>query len=178
MEALRTQGGRAKCNPPLRSQEHVDGLWEQLRDGRIDIVTSDHSPYPLDLKETPDIFEAHAGMPGVETLGTLLYSEGVAPGRIGLDRFVQLVASRPAAIFGLSQKGRLEPGADADFVIFDPNVEWTLDEGETHYGVGWSPYHGRSVRGRVASTWLRGSCIYADGEISGEPGTGQFISPS
>jgi allantoinase len=178
MEALRTLGGRAKCNPPLRAKEYVDGLWEQLQDGLIDIVTSDHSPYPLSLKETPDIFEAYAGMPGVETLGTLLYSEGVATGRIALDRFVQLVASGPAAVFGLGTKGRLEPGADADFVIFDANAEWTLDEGETHYGVGWSPYHGRRVQGRVASTWLRGSCVYANGEIKGEPGTGQFTRPS
>lgn len=178
LDALRVQGGRAKCNPPLRSQDDVDGLWSQLQEGLIDIVTSDHSPYPLHLKETPDIFEAAAGMPGVETLGTLLYSEGVARGRIGLERFLQLVASGPAAIFGFDHKGRIEAGADADFVIFDANAEWTLDEATTHHAVGWSPYHGRDVCGRVLSTWLRGICVYADGEITAQPGTGQFISPS
>jgi allantoinase len=177
MDALRELGGRAKCNPPLRSQEDVEGLWRQVQQGRIDIVTSDHSPYPLRRKETADIFDAYAGMPGAETLGTLLYSEGVATGRIGLGRFLELVSSGPAALFGFRQKGRLQPGADADFVVFDPTAEWTLDEREMHYAVGWSPYQGRPVQGRVVSTWLRGRCVHADGEITAEPGDGCFVSP-
>jgi allantoinase len=177
MDALRDLGGRAKCNPPLRSQESVDGLWTQLRDGVIDIVTSDHSPYPLHRKETDNIFDAFAGMPGVETLGTLLYSEGVATGKMGLDRFLEVVASGPAKIFGFEAKGRLQPGADADFVVFDPNADWTLDEGDMHYAVGWSPYHARAVRGRVVSTWLGGRRIYHDGEITAQPGSGRFVRP-
>jgi dihydroorotase (multifunctional complex type) len=139
MDALTEQGGRAKCNPPLRSQESVDGLWAQLQDGLIDIVTSDHSPYPLHRKETENIFDAFAGMPGAETLGTLLYSEGVATGRIGLDRFVELVSSGPARTFGLETKGRLAEGADGDFVVFDPDAEWVLDEA----------WEGRARAGRV-----------------------------
>ncbi len=178
MEALREQGGRAKCNPPLRSRDDVDGLWEQLSRGSIDIVTSDHSPYPLHHKETADIFDAYAGMPGVETLGTLLYSEGVAAGRIGMGRFLELVSAGPADLFGFQRKGRLHRGADADFVVFDPTAEWTLDEKELHYAVGWSPYHGRRVRGRVLSTWLRGRCVYEDGVVLGNPGTGRFVAPS
>jgi allantoinase len=178
MDALREIGGRAKCNPPLRSQEMVDGLWARLQDGGIDLVTSDHSPYPLHRKETPDIFDAFAGMPGVETLGPLLYSEGVVSGRLGLGRFLDLVAAVPAGVFGLSGKGRREPGADADFVVFDPDAEWTVNDEATHYAVGWSPYHGRAVRGAVVSTWLGGACIYADGEVSAGPGTGRFIRPS
>lgn len=178
MEALREMGARAKCNPPLRSQEDVDGLWRQVQQGRVDIVTSDHSPYPLQRKETADIFEAYAGMPGAATLGTLLYSEGVATGRIGLGRFLELVSSGPAALFGFRQKGRLETGADADFVVLDPSAEWTLDERAMHYAVGWSPYHGRPVRGRVVSTWLRGHCVHADGDITAEPGTGRFVRPT
>jgi allantoinase len=176
MDALRELGGRAKCNPPLRSQEDVDGLWKQVQDGTVDIVTSDHSPYPLYRKETEDIFEAYAGMPGAETLGTLLYSEGVATGRIGLGRFLDLVASGPADVFGLEQKGRLSEGADADFVVFDPNNEWTLDESEMHYAVGWSPYQGRPVRGCVVSTWLRGRCVYEGGQVRAEPGSGRFVA--
>ena len=178
MDALREQGGRAKCNPPLRSQEVVDGLWTQVQEGLIDIVTSDHSPYPLQYKETDDIFDAYAGMPGVETLGTLLYSEGVANGRIGLGRFLQLVSSGPATVFGFGQKGRLAAGADADFVVFDPDAEWTVNERELLHPVGWSPFHGHEVRGRVVSTWLRGRRVYGDEEITAEPGTGRFISPA
>jgi allantoinase len=177
MDALREQGGRAKCNPPLRDRDAVSGLWDQLQEGVIDIVTSDHSPYPLHRKETQDIFEAYAGLPGVETLGTLLYSEGVAEGRIELGRFVELVSAGPAALFGLEGKGRLEPGADADFVVFDPNAEWTLDEADMHYAAGWSPFHGQAVRGKVRSTWLRGRCVADNGDIA-EPGAGQFVRPS
>jgi allantoinase len=177
MEALREQGGRAKCNPPLRAREDVDRLWQLLADGAIDIVTSDHSPYPLERKETADIFDALAGMPGVETLGTLLYSEGVASGRIDLARFLELVCSGPAELMGLARKGRLARGADADFVIFDPDAAWTLDESDLHHAVTWSPYHGREVRGRVISTWLRGRCIYAHNDVVAEPGSGRFVRP-
>ncbi len=178
MDALREIGGRAKCNPPLRSEDEVRGLWEQLASGAIDIVTSDHSPYPLRHKETESIFDAYAGMPGVETLGTLLYSEGVATGRISLARFVELVCSGPADIFGLRRKGRIEVGADADLVVFDPDAEWTVNESGLHHAVEWSPYHGRPTRGRVVSTWLRGQRVYADGAVTVGPGTGSFVRPS
>ena len=178
MDALREMGGRAKCNPPLRSADAVDGLWDRLANGSIDIVTSDHSPYPLHRKETDDIFDAFAGMPGVETLGPLLFSEGVATGRIELARFVELVASGPADLFGLEGKGRLAPGADADFVVFDPHAEWSVDEAALHYAVGWSPYHGRSVTGRVEATWLRGSPVFEDGVVTGAPGDGTFVRPT
>jgi len=178
MDALTELGGRAKCNPPLRNQEAVDGLWTQVQEGLVDIVTSDHSPYPLHRKETDDIFEAYAGMPGAETLGTLLFSEGVATGRLGMGRFLDLVCSGPASIFGLTQKGRLAVGADADFVVFDPAAEWIIDETMMHYAVGWSPYHGMSVRGRVASTWLRGQCVAREGHVIAEPGFGRFVRPT
>jgi allantoinase len=178
MDALSEMGGRAKCNPPLRTQDDVDGLWRQIQSGAIDIVTSDHSPYPLHRKETENIFDAFAGMPGAETLGPLLYSEGVAAGRIDLARFLDLVASGPAKIFGLSRKGRLEAGADADFVVFDPDAAWTVDEDTMHYAVGWSPYHGRAARGKVRSTWVGGRCVYEDGSVVAEPGAGSFVGPT
>ncbi|NJD19622.1 MAG: amidohydrolase family protein [Gemmatimonadetes bacterium] len=177
MDALRGLGGRAKCNPPLRSREAVDGLWTRLQDGRIDIVTSDHSPYALQQKETENIFDALAGMPGVETLGPLLFSEGVATGRITLERFLELVARGPADVFGLTRKGRLAVDADADFVVFDPDAEGTLDQAALHYVAGWSPFHGRPVRGRVVSTWLGGRCVHDGGAVVGRPGTGRFVSP-
>jgi allantoinase len=177
MEELTRQGGRAKCNPPLRTREDADGLWERIGDGRIDIVTSDHSPYPLHRKDTPDIFDAFAGLPGAETLGPLLYSEGVAAGRIDLGRFLHLVAEGPADVFGLRTKGRLAAGTDADFVVFDPDASWTVDEARMHTAVGWSPYHGREARGRVVSTWVRGRCVFANDVVTGEPGAGRFVAP-
>lgn len=176
-DALTEQGGRAKCNPPLRTQEDVDGLWDRIRDGKIDIVTSDHSPYPLHRKETENIFDAYAGIPGAETLGVLLFSEGVSKGRIELDRFLELVCSGPADVFGFTHKGRLSVGADADFVIFHPTAEWTLRDEDLHYQVGASPYAGMKVTGQVCETWVRGHRVYHGGAVTGQPGTGQFIHP-
>ena len=176
-DALTEQGGRAKCNPPLRTQEDVHGLWDRIRDGRIDIVTSDHSPYPLFRKETDNIFDAYAGIPGAETLGPLLFSEGVAKGRIELDRFLELVCSGPADVFGFSRKGRLTEGADADFVIFHPTAEWTVDDDDLHYQVGASPYAGMDVTGQVCETWVRGHRVYHRGSVVGQPGTGAFVRP-
>ena len=177
-EALAEHGGRMKCNPPLRTQQDVDGLWERLIDGRIDMVTSDHSPYPLFRKETSDIFDAYAGIPGVETLGALLYSAGVATGRLSLSRFLELVCSGPADVFGFSQKGRLQEGADADFVVFNPDATWIVDDEALHYAVGASPYVGMTVSGRVESTWVRGLSVYSEGVVSATAGAGQFVRPT
>ncbi len=176
-DALTKMGGRAKCNPPLRTQEDVDGLWERIVDGRIDIVTSDHSPYPLYRKETANIFDAYAGIPGAETLGALLYSAGVSEGRIGLNRFLELVCSGPADLFGFAPKGRLAPGMDADFVIFDPDATWQVDDARLHYKVGVSPYQGMTATGQVESTWLRGSCVFENDLVTGAAGGGQFVRP-
>ena len=177
-QALRSLGGRAKCNPPLRTRGDVDALWERLRNRKIDIVTSDHSPYPLADKETGSIFEAYAGLPGAETLGALLYSEGVARGRISLATFVEALAEQPANIFGLIRKGCLEVGRDADFVIFNPHREQILEERKLHHKCGWSPYHGQTVRGSIEATYLRGSCVYRDGCVVASPGTGHFVRPA
>lgn len=176
-EALRRIGGRAKCCPPLRTEVDVYTLWDYLQDRKIDIVTSDHSPYLLSKKDTPDIFDAYAGLPGAETLGPLLYSEGVARGRISLQTFVEVLASGPARIFGLPRKGRLAVGYDADFVVFDPDHTWHIDEQRLHHHMQWSPYHGRSVQGCVLATYLRGQPVFSKDRILAEPGTGRFVHP-
>jgi dihydroorotase-like cyclic amidohydrolase len=74
-------------------------------------------------------------------------------------------------------KGRLTEGSDADFVVFDPKAEWTMRDDATHYAVGWSPYHGQEVKGRVVSTCIRGSCVFRDGDVVGEAGGGEFVAP-
>ena len=176
-DALCALGGRAKCNPPFRSREAVDGLWERLAGGKIDIVTSDHSPYRPSRKGTTDIFDAWAGLPGAETLATLLYSHGVATGRISLGQFQELLCAGPARIFGLLRKGKLAAGYDADFVIFDPDHRHMLREGKLHRRVGWSPYHGHELSGEVLATYLRGRCVFDRQRVIGKPGTGRFVRP-
>ncbi len=177
-EALRSLGGRAKCNPPLRTSEDCASLWPMLEAGEIDFVTSDHSPYPLNRKDTGDIFTAHAGLPGVETLGPLLYSEGVSKGLISMKTFVRALASGPARTFGLAHKGGIQVGLDADIVIFDPAEEWSVSAAHMQTKVGWSPFEGMQVTGKVKSTYVRGKRVFHEGQLVGDPGHGRFVRPS
>lgn len=171
-------GPLAKINPPLRSREHVDALWRYLAAGRIDQVTSDHAPWLLAKKSDPDIFRNASGVPGVETLLPLLYHFGVGEGRISILDLTALLAERPARNFRLfPRKGWLAPGADADLTILDPSAVWTIRGGDLHSAVGWTPFEGMEIRGRVTQTFVRGRAAYEDGAVVARPGAGQFISP-
>ncbi|BBI35333.1 dihydroorotase [Cohnella abietis] len=170
--------GRGKINPPLRSPEDVEGLWDLARSGAIDFVTSDHAPWLLDRKSNDaDIFANASGAPGVEQLLLVLYSEGVAKGRLSISDLVRLLCENPAATFGLGhRKGKLAVGYDADFVVLDPAASGVLDERKLHSSAGWSPYEGMGLRGRVMQTYVRGKLVYdGDTDTFAEAGYGHFI---
>lgn len=170
--------GRGKINPPLRSPEDVEGLWELAKSGSIDLITSDHAPWPLEKKnDDTNIFNNASGAPGVEQLLPVLYSEGVAKGRLSMNDLVRLLCEKPASVFGLGhRKGKIKPGYDADLVILDPAASGILDERQLHSSAGWSPYHGMEMRGKVTHTFVRGSLAYdADNDKFAEAGYGQFI---
>lgn len=173
MDRLRARG---KINPPLRSPAEQDKLWALCASGSVDQITSDHAPWLPDRKSQVNIFDNASGAPGVETLAPMIFSEGVAKGRITLRDFVRLLSEKPAEIFGLApRKGQIRIGADADLAIIDPNAEWTLDEVELHSSAGWSPYHGWPLRGKVTRTILRGQVIFDGEQVIAEPGAGQFV---
>ncbi|WP_042168565.1 dihydroorotase [Paenibacillus gorillae] len=173
MPRLKAKG---KINPPLRTKQDVDGLWELAKAGTIDMITSDHAPWLLERKSDADIFNNASGAPGVENLLPVIYSEGVAKGKLSLTDLVRLLCQRPADVFGLGhRKGRLKEGYDADFVIIDPTVAWTMDEQELHSSAGWSPYNGMEMQGKVTHTFVRGTTVYEAGVVTGKPGVGQFI---
>jgi allantoinase len=160
---MSTEGGRLKINPPLRIGSEVGGLTDRLLAGSIDVVASDHAPWPLVEKERPNIFDNHSGAPGVETLlsvlATAVSSAGGSPNDVA-----RLTSSAPAEIFGLSsRKGSLERGKDGDVVALDFSSAFTLDEQRLHSNAGWSPYHGKVLRGRVLLAVSRGEVVY-DGE--------------
>jgi len=171
-------GARAKVNPPLRSADEQDGLWALCAGDKVAMVTSDHAPWTLDRKSHSNILDNASGLPGVETLLPLLYSEGVAKGRLSIHDLSRLLSENPAKVFGLyPRKGQILVGADADLVILDPDVEWVLDEKTLRSTAGWSPYHGRPMKGRITHTIVRGETVY-DGEmIVAQPGFGQFVPP-
>jgi allantoinase len=169
-------GGRAKINPPLRPVGESDKLWKLCASGSVDLLASDHAPWLLDKKSHADIFQVSPGAPGVETLAPMIFSEGVGKGRITVHDFVRLLSEKPAEIFGLApRKGQIRVGADADLTIIDPNAEWTLNEADLHSTAGWSPYHGWSMKGKIAKTILRGQVIFDGEQVVAEPGMGQFI---
>lgn len=167
---------KGKINPPLRTKQDKDDLWDLLKKGSIDMITSDHAPWLIGRKSDPDIFNNSSGAPGVEHLLPIIYSEGVAKGRLALTDLVKLICQRPADVFGLGhRKGRLSIGYDADIAIIDPTVAWTLDESELHSSAGWSAYNGMSMQGKLTHTFVRGSLVYGAGAIVGQAGHGQFI---
>jgi len=154
-------------SPPLRSQADVDALWIGLRDGILDVVGSDHVPDRLDTEKrvpAPPFPEISNGGPGIETLLSVMYSEGVAKGRLGLERMVELLSGNPARLFGLPTKGTIEVGRDADLVLWDPSASRTLRQENLHHTSDFTPYEGLDVRGTPSRVFLRGRAV---GEIEG-----------
>ena len=172
---MEAQGGRLKINPPLRQAQEVTALRDRLLGGAIDVVASDHAPWPLSEKTRPMIFDNHSGVPGVETLVTVLAAVLRDRGT-DIARFANLVSAAPVRIFGLSHaKGALEPGMDADVTGFDPDRPFTLDEGELHSNAGWSPWHKVGFPGRVVLTVSRGEVVWDGSKLQGSPGRGRVV---
>lgn len=175
-EDMLTIGSKGKINPPLRLKEDIQGLWKQLAQGLIDIVTSDHAPWTYDRKNRKNIFENSSGAPGVEVLLPILYSEGAAKGKITMLDLVKALCEKPAEIFGLGyRKGKLEKDMDADIVILNPHETWVLDETKQHSSAGWSPYDGMELQGKITHTFIRGKLVFNGETTLGKPGDGQFI---
>ena len=175
---LARQGGPLKCNPPLRPAAMQDALWAELLAGRVAFVTTDHAPWPPELKDRPNIFDNRSGMPGLETMLPLLYSEGVVRRGLSLQDFARLTASGPADRFGLAQrKGRLQVGLDADLTILDPQGTHTVRAAESHSIARHSPYEGRTLPGRITHTLLRGRVVYDGQQVRAQPGHAEFLTP-
>jgi len=168
---------RYLMTPPIRSLEMQAGLWERIARGEIHSVGSDHCGYSLDQRGGGDDFTTVSpGIPGVETSLALLYSFGVARGRLDMAGLVRLLSTNPARIFGLyPRKGILAPGSDADIVLFDPAAGGVLDNTELHSASGFSPYEGLDIKGRVRTTISRGRVVYDRGEVVGAAHWGRFL---
>ena len=165
-----------KINPPLRPRATTEELWQKLMRGEIDFITSDHAPWPLENKTHPNIFDNGSGVPGVELLLPLFYSEGVARRGINIITAIRLISEAPARRFGLyPKKGTIRVGADADIVVLDPKRQWKFHAAESHSSAKWSPYDGMELTGRVATTIVRGRVVYDGKEVVGKPGWGRFI---
>ena len=174
----RDDGIKWICSPPLRDESIQDALWTGVKDGRICQVSSDDAAFSWEAK----LMGMHRfdkcpnGIPGIETRIPVLYSEGVAKGRISLPRFVDLVSTTPARLFGLApRKGSLTPGSDADIVLLDPNAKWILNKDTSHMATDWSPFDDMEITGRIVKVFSRGELIIDSGECLAEKGRGRYL---
>jgi allantoinase len=170
-------GAHAKVNPPIRSRDDVEYLWQTLLEGKIDWVCSDHAccrhEMKLDAQRPQEIFMAKSGFGGAEYLLPALISEGRKRG-LSLNRIAELTSSSPARRFGLPSKGDLAPGYDADIVLVDDNRNFVVRADESESRQGYTPFEGLELTAKVASTYLRGKLIYDGNRVIGEP-SGRYL---
>ena len=175
------EGAKWVMTPPLREKWNQDKLWQGLRGNDLQVISTDHCPFCMKEKELgrDDFTKIPNGGPGVEHRMGLIYNGGVAAGKIGLNRFVELTSTSAAKLFGLfPRKGTIAIGSDADIVVFDPNEETTLSAATHHMNVDYSAYEGMKVRGVAKTVLSRGKVVIEDGKYLGKPGDGQFLKRS
>lgn len=165
------------CSPPIRKSDDVEALWRGIRDGSVQVVGSDHVAYTKAQKTESAIFSVNPdGFPGCEVRLAVVFDEGVNKRGISLERFVQVVSTNAAKVFGLyPQKGVIAPGSDADIVIFDPYMKHSLSAKDLHMVTDLSVYEGREVTGWPVMTLLRGKPIAKNDEFIGESGDGKYV---
>ncbi|MFC1959165.1 dihydropyrimidinase [Chloroflexota bacterium] len=161
--------------PPLRPTAHQERLKKCVEAGMVDVLSTDSCDYSLDQKLAELNFtRTPGGLPGIETLLPLMFT--LFKDSVGLPRLLQMLAENPARLFGLyPRKGAIQPGSDADLVIYDPSVEATIRHQDLHSLAGYSPFEGMKVQGRVQTVLSRGEVIVDQGEFFGRAGRGEFL---
>jgi dihydropyrimidinase len=176
-------GAKYVMSPPLRTKESNAALWEGLRGGDLQVVATDHCPFDFngkkDMNGKEDYKKIPNGAPGIETLLIMLHSEGVAKGRISLEKMVDVLSSGTARMFGLKDKGEIVVGKDADIVVFNPDQKFTVTQSKLHMNVDYTPYEGFEVTGMPSAVYSRGKKVSRwngdQMEFVGEIGRGRFI---
>lgn len=167
-------GGWALADPPLRDIRDVRDLWKGLPVLDFLIIASDHAPHSLAEKSSKDVREIRPGIPGLETTAPLLLDQ-VNKGQLPLPRFIELLAERPAKIFGLQGRGVLSEGVEADITMLDLKAEHTINPENFHSKARYSPFAGQKCRGKVSKVFVGGQIVFDNGEIVVSPGTGRIV---
>jgi dihydropyrimidinase len=184
MDRAGFEGAKFMCSPAPRDAAASEGLWELVRRGTIDVVSSDHSGWGYDTPVGKRVNGTDAsfrdipnGVPGLAARLPILFSEGVNQGRIDLNTFVRLTAYNPARLFGLyPRKGTIAPGADADLVLWETDKKVTITNALMQHIIDYTPYEGMQVTGWPVATIRRGELVMQDGKVQAAPGSGQFIA--
>jgi dihydroorotase len=177
-DAYQTQGTRVRMNPPLRAEEQRAAMWDALKDGRIQMVATDHAPHTLEEKDRP-YWEAPSGVPGVETMLPLLL-DAAHRGQCSYEDVLQWVCHGPAEVYGAVDRGRIEPGHWADLVLIDPEMEREVRDEDQFTRCAWSPWSGRTLRGWPLLTWVNGQLAFerndaGRGAVVGAAGMGMEV---
>lgn len=169
---------RMRMNPPVRTSEHGDYLYQSILDGTVNMIATDHSPHTREEKLNPDIWKATSGFTGVETVMPLMLSEAVNKRGMSLNHFVKICSENPAKTWDVwPRKGSLNVGSDGDLTIVDLNKEWTVDETKLHSKNNVTPWHGWSGKGMPVMTIVRGQTMMKNGEFVAQKAHGQMIRP-
>ena len=174
-------GPPLKCAPPLREAAAREALWHEVLAGRVDLIGSDHSPCPAadKAKGNEDVWKAWGGIAGIQATLPVLMTEGVHARGLSFERIAHLTATAPAQLFGLyPRKGAIAVGADADLALVDTTHEWTFQAGDLQTRSGVSAYLGKTFRGKVVRTIVRGATVFTDGAVTGTPGWGKLLRPA
>ncbi len=166
------------CAPPLRKKADQEALWKALANGTIQTVSTDHCSFTRQQKRAGqgDFTKIPGGLPGVEDRGLLLYTYGVAAGRITKEQMCALLAENPARLYGAyPRKGVIAPGSDADIVVLDPAARGVFTAAQEHTAAGYTPYEGMERRGAIERVYLRGQLVAQDGQLVKE-NTGAYIA--
>ena len=160
--------------PPLRSENHVEALWKGLEAGWVDALGSDHAPHALSEKSASSVWDVKVGVPGLETTLPLILTL-VKKNRLSLAQAVQLLAEKPAEIYGLNDRGRLEQGKNADLSVVDFNCKFRIDASKFKSKAKYSPYDGWEVQGKPVKTFVNGLLVFDEGEIVAKAGSGSIV---
>lgn len=173
------ESGKYVCSPPLREKWNQEYLWKGISSGLISTVASDHSPFLFEGQKTlgkDNFAKIPNGVPGIEDTFSLVYHFGVHEGRISLQKFVEIMSSGPAKLFGLyPKKGSIAVGFDADIVLFNPKASRIITKEKQYQNVDYNLYEGTVVQGAITRVFSRGEEIVRDGYVIGEQGRGQYL---
>lgn len=174
-----SEAARYVCAPPLRDRREQDALWKALRGGEIQTVSTDHCSFTLEQKELgrEDFTKIPGGLPGVETRGELMWSCGVARRRISVAQMCRALSENPAKLYGVfPRKGTLQPGADADIVVYDPSGGHVIRAEDCVSAAGYTPYEGFATDGGIRQVWLRGRLAVEDGSVLETDPRGKYLA--
>jgi dihydropyrimidinase len=173
------EGAKFVMSPPLRDKRNQAILWDALRDGLISTLATDHAPFDFATQKRMDERDFTLipnGIPSLEDRVNVLYTYGVQRGRLGLHRLVEVASTQAAKLFGLfPRKGTIQPGSDADLVVYDPTYRGTLSVKTQTMNVDYNPFEGLPIEGRPSVVTLRGQVAVRDGKFIGQAGRGQFL---